>query len=239
MASTPPARPRSGLGSSRRRTPGTSGRHPSSGTASVGSAGATDPVTDTLLAAPPRSPYDRYLISAKPVRMLKLIPNDPPGRVDGFDDDEAEGESHEGSEVLARFLATERDALEALELADQLLDAGAGAVERLRKESGPVSGRGLERDHRADAPFARGRAIARAVVSFVPHRSPRRDVRPEVKQDLELRTVARLTLCEVESQRQAIEIGLEMDLGREAPAGAAQRLAILPPFGPCRRDVGA
>src|SRR5215213_3202213 len=77
MASTPPARPRSGLGSSRRRTPGTSGRHPSSGTASVGSAGATDPVTDTLLAAPPRSPYDRYLISAKPIRMPKLIPSDP------------------------------------------------------------------------------------------------------------------------------------------------------------------
>src|SRR3954454_5063366 len=77
MASTLPARPRSGLGSPRRRTPGTSGRHPSSGTASVGSAGATDPVTDTLLAAPPRSPYARSLISAKPVRMLKLIPNDP------------------------------------------------------------------------------------------------------------------------------------------------------------------
>src|SRR4051812_4716523 len=77
MASTPPARPRSGLGSSRRRTPGTSGRHPSSGTASVGSAGATDPVTDTLLAAPPHSPYDRYLISAKPIRMPKLIPSDP------------------------------------------------------------------------------------------------------------------------------------------------------------------
>src|SRR3954454_16227656 len=77
MASTPPARPRSGLGSSRRRTPGTSGRHPSSGTASVGSAGATDPVTDTRLAAPPRSPYDRYLISAKPIRMPKLIPSDP------------------------------------------------------------------------------------------------------------------------------------------------------------------
>src|SRR3982750_2425697 len=79
MASTPPARPRSGLGSSRRRTPGTSGRHPSSGTASVGSAGATDPVTDTRLAAPPRSPYDRYLISAKPIRMPKLIPGDPLG----------------------------------------------------------------------------------------------------------------------------------------------------------------
>src|SRR4051812_40228371 len=83
MASTPPARPRSGLGSSRRRTPGTSGRHPSSGTASVGSAGATDPVMDTRLAAPPRSPYDRYLISAKPIRMPKLIPSDPLVRQSG------------------------------------------------------------------------------------------------------------------------------------------------------------
>ena len=64
-------------GSPRRRTPGTRGRRPSSGTASVGSAGATDPVTDTLLAAPPGSPYDRYLISAKPIRMPDLIPNDP------------------------------------------------------------------------------------------------------------------------------------------------------------------
>jgi hypothetical protein len=36
----------------------------------------------------------------------------------------------------------------------------------------------------------------------------------------------------VESQRQAIEIGLEVNLGREAPAGAAQSLAILPPFAP-------
>ena len=152
--------------------------------------------------------------------------------MDGFDDDEAEGESDERAEVLVGFLATEGDALEALELADQLLDAGACPVERLRKESWPVSGRGLERDHRADAPFARGRAIARAVVPFVTHRSPRRDVRPEVEQDLELRTVARLTLREVEGERQAIEIGLEMDLGREAPAGAAQSLAILPPLAP-------
>src|SRR5215218_2737588 len=110
------------------------------------------------------------------------------GRVDGFDDDEAEGESDERAEVRVGFLATEGDALEALELADQLLDAGACPVERLRKESWPVSGRGLERDHRADAPFARGRAIARAVGPFVTHRSPRRDVRPEVEQDLELRT---------------------------------------------------
>src|SRR5215210_1388438 len=120
------------------------------------------------------------------------------GRVDGFDDDEAQSECDEGSEVLVRFLATERNALEALELADEVFDAGAGAIERLWKESWPVSGRGFERDHRADAPLARCRAIARAVVPFVTHRSAGRDVGPGVEQDLELWAIACLTLCEVE-----------------------------------------
>src|SRR5215211_5557191 len=101
------------------------------------------------------------------------------GPVDGFDDDEAEGESDESAEVLVGFLATQGDALEALELADQLLDAGARPVERLRKESWPVLGRGFERDHRADAPLTRCRAIALAVVSFVTHRSAGRDVGPK------------------------------------------------------------
>ncbi len=63
------------------------------------------------------------------------------GRVDGFDDDEAQSECDEGSEVLVRFLATERNALEALELADEVFDAGAGAIERLREESRLVLGR--------------------------------------------------------------------------------------------------
>src|SRR3954451_5092599 len=63
------------------------------------------------------------------------------GRVDGFDDDEAQSECDEGSEVPVRFLATERNALEALELADEVFDAGAGAIERLREERRPVLGR--------------------------------------------------------------------------------------------------
>src|SRR3954467_10584193 len=63
------------------------------------------------------------------------------GRVDGFDDDEAQSECDEGSEVPVRFLATERNALEALELADEVFDAGAGAIERLREEGRPVLGR--------------------------------------------------------------------------------------------------
>ena len=51
--------------------------------------------------------------------------------MDGFDDDEAKSEGDQGSEVLVCFLAAERNSLEALELADKLLDAGAGAIERL------------------------------------------------------------------------------------------------------------
>src|SRR3954454_6735024 len=107
MASTPPARPRSGLGSSRRRTPGTSGRHPSSGTASVGSAGATDPVTDTRLAAPPRSPYDRYLITAKPIRMPKLIPNDPLGALARLDEQARRLERHAAGPSFPDLIAEE------------------------------------------------------------------------------------------------------------------------------------
>ena len=63
------------------------------------------------------------------------------GRVDGFNDDEAKSKGDEGSEVLVRFLAAERNSLEALELTHKLLDAGAGAIERLREERRPVLGR--------------------------------------------------------------------------------------------------
>ena len=54
--------------------------------------------------------------------------------------------------------------------------------------------------------------MAGAVVSFVAHRSARRDVGPKVEQDLERRAVARLTLCEVERERPSVEINLEVDL---------------------------
>ena len=36
----------------------------------------------------------------------------------------------------------------------------------------------------------------------------------------------------MESERPSIEINLEVDLGREAPARAAQRLSVLPPLAP-------
>jgi hypothetical protein len=62
------------------------------------------------------------------------------GGVDGFDEDETESKGHHGAVVLGRLLAAQRHPLEALELAHKLLDAGAGAIERLRKEPWPVSG---------------------------------------------------------------------------------------------------
>src|SRR3954468_5666307 len=54
---------------------------------------------------------------------------------------DAKSKCDEGSEVLVRFLAAERNSLEALELTHKLLDAGAGAIERLREERRPVLGR--------------------------------------------------------------------------------------------------
>src|ERR671938_1694413 len=158
------------------------------------------------------------------------------GHVDGFGDDEAESESDERAEVPVRLLTAERDALEALELADKLLDPGAGPIECLRKESRSAPGCRLVRDRRTDAALTRRRAGALAIIAFVPESRARRDVRAKIEQDFELGAVARLAACQMEGKRQAIEFGFEMDLGREASARAAQGLIVLPPFGPRGRD---
>ena len=62
------------------------------------------------------------------------------GGVDGFDEDEAESKGHNGAVVLGCLLAAERNSLEALELTDKLLDAGARPIERFRKECRLVLG---------------------------------------------------------------------------------------------------
>src|SRR5918994_1521242 len=74
------------------------------------------------------------------------------GGVDGFDEDEPEGEGNNGPIVLGGLLAAERHALEALELAHELLDAGTSPVECSREERRPVLGRCLEGNHGTDAP---------------------------------------------------------------------------------------
>ena len=63
------------------------------------------------------------------------------GGVDGFEEDEAESEGHHGAVVLGCVLAAERHALEALQLANELLNASASLVERSGEEPRPGPGR--------------------------------------------------------------------------------------------------
>ena len=58
------------------------------------------------------------------------------------------------------------------------------------------------------------------------------DVRADVERRLELRAVAGFAAGQVEVERMAVEIGLEVDFGREAATRAAEGLMLLPPFAP-------
>ena len=71
------------------------------------------------------------------------------GRVDGFEQDEAESERDERAVILRRLFAPKGDTLEALELADRLFNACSRLVECFREESGDVFSVGSIRDCRA------------------------------------------------------------------------------------------
>ena len=86
-------------------------------------------------------------------------PVDVLGRVDGFDQDEAESKRDERAVILRRLLASKCNTLEALELADRLFDACPRLVECFWKEGGHVFGVGSIRDCRAYSALACGLAI--------------------------------------------------------------------------------
>ena len=81
------------------------------------------------------------------------------GRVDGFDQDEAESKRDERAVIVRRLLASKCDTLEAFELADRLFDACPCLVECFRKEGGHILGVGSIRDCRTYSALARGVAI--------------------------------------------------------------------------------
>ena len=81
-------------------------------------------------------------------------------------------------------------------------------------------------------PRACRRPIGLTIISLVGHHNARADVGTDVERRLELCAVAGLATGQVEVERIAVEIGLEMDFGRETASRAAERLAILPPFAP-------
>ena len=152
--------------------------------------------------------------------------------MDGFDEDEAQGECDDGSEGSFGFLAAQGDALEALELSEALLDAGAAPVERLREEGRWVLCIGFERDGRCDAAGSGERPVGLGVIALVGEHRARVHVRPKIQQQFEQRAVAGLAAGQVEGDRLAVEVALEVDLGGEATARAAEGLPLLPPFAP-------
>jgi hypothetical protein len=154
------------------------------------------------------------------------------GRVDGFDQDESCGEGDDGGEVSPGLLAAECQALEAFELADGLLDPGSAAIERLREEARLVLLVGLGRNDGDRAAVASRLPVRLAGVAFVADGGAGMNVRAEVEQYGKMRSVAALAAGQIEGDRMAVEIGLQVDLGGEAAARAAERLAVLPPFAP-------
>lgn len=130
------------------------------------------------------------------------------------------------------FFAAQGDAFEALELADGLLDPSAAFVEDAGKESGSFGGVLAVRDCRADAAPAGGLAVCLGVVPFVTEHRPGCDVGADVEQDFKIAAVAGLAAGEMKSQRQPVEIGLQVDFGGKPAARSTESLAFLPPFAP-------
>jgi len=90
----------------------------------------------------------------------------------------------------------------------------------------------LEGNGGADTALAGQGPVGVGVVSFVGHDGAGLDVGAEVEQGGELPAVALFPSCQREGERHAVEIGLEVDLGREASARTAERLRGLPPLAP-------
>jgi len=120
--------------------------------------------------------------------------------VDGFCPDKGASEGNKGGKVLRGFLAAQRDPLEALELANTLLDAGAAFVEGAWKEFRLGAGIAAVRDDGTDAAPACRFAVCLAVIALVADHCPGRDVRADVEQGLEITAVAGLAAGQVDGQ---------------------------------------
>ena len=81
-------------------------------------------------------------------------------------------------------------------------------------------------------PLSGAVAIGFGVISFVGDGGAGRNIGAEVEQEFEVAAVARLAAGQMEGERQAIQVDLEVDFGREAAARTAESLIVLPPFAP-------
>ncbi len=88
------------------------------------------------------------------------------------------------------------------------------------------------RDYWGNAARACCGSVGRAVISLVRYRNARADVGADVQRGLEFCAVAGLAASQVEVERVAVEVSLEVDFGRETAARAPKGLAMLLPFAP-------
>src|SRR5690606_22792883 len=97
------------------------------------------------------------------------------------------------------------------------------------------------RDDGADATVPRSLSIACSIIAFVGDGCARHHIGSDVEQHVEMAVVAGLAARQVERDRIAFVVGLEVDLGREAATRSAERLGFLPPFAPaadtCARTI--
>ena len=154
------------------------------------------------------------------------------GCVDEFDQAQAGGEGDDGSEVPGGLLASEGDALEALEPSDALLDAGAGLVECPGEEGRLVLLVGFVGDHRCDAALPCCVPIGFAGIALVADHGARLKVRSDVEQGFEVTPVGRFTARQIKGDDVTRSVGLGVDLCGKATARASERLPALPPFAP-------
>ncbi len=154
------------------------------------------------------------------------------GCVDEFDQAEACGEADDRSEVPGCLFASERDALEALEASDALLNASPCLVEGSGEEGRLVFFVGLVRDDRRDAARPCRLAVGLAGVAFVADGGARLNVGPDVEQGFEVTPVGSFSAGQIEGDDVAGGVRFCVDFRSEAAARTPERLPVLPPFAP-------
>ena len=83
-----------------------------------------------------------------------------------------------------------------------------------------------------DTALACRRAVRLARIAFVTDSRTRIDIGAEPEQDREVRRIAFLATGQIEGDRMAVEVGLQVDFVGEAAARATERLALRPPLAP-------
>src|SRR3954453_17719060 len=152
------------------------------------------------------------------------------GRVDEPEPEAGSSQLDEGEIACGGLVVAGGDGAELLQLVIQPLDpipqAVELAVERQRRRAGRVG-----RDHRQDAAEQQVLPDPVGIVAHVADQAARARCHV-LDQGLKCTALVRLPGREDDGEWQPIRVAAQVQLGREAAAGAAQRLSVLPPLAP-------